>query len=223
MTRVKICGITRVQDGLDALDAGADALGFVFAEGSRRRLEGDTGRLLLGTVRARARRPFLAVAVLAGADSEAARRHLVEHGFDRVQLHGAASPAAVAACAAVSAVGPAALWAGLRVRDRASLAGYSDFACEALVLDAFDPERLGGTGATFAWELATPVAAARRVVLAGGLTPENVAAAVACVRPWMVDVSTGVESSPGIKDPERVRAFLAAARSADAEHDPARP
>jgi len=103
-------------------------------------------------------------------------------------------------------------WGALRVRDAASLAGAEELPCEAVLLDAWDAHAAGGTGRTFDWALAAGLARTRRVVLAGGLTPGNVAAAIAQVRPWMVDVSSGVEAGPGIKDPARVRAFMEAVR-----------
>jgi len=104
-------------------------------------------------------------------------------------------------------------WGALRVRDAASLAGAAELTCEAVLLDGWDAHAAGGTGRTFEWTLAAPLARARRVVLAGGLTPDNVGVAIAQARPWMVDVSSGVESGPGVKDPARVRAFVEAVRA----------
>ncbi len=96
------------------------------------------------------------------------------------------------------------------MRDAASLAGAEALACEALHLDAHLAHALGGTGTTFDWALVQGLARTRRVVLAGGLTPTNVGDAVRAVHPWRVDVSSGVETSPGIKDPDKMKAFVEA-------------
>jgi phosphoribosylanthranilate isomerase len=224
-TAVKICGITRRDDALVALEAGADALGIVLAAGSPRFVAPWDAAAMLAAVRqAAAPRAFLAVAVLDRLDVAAARHAIEALGFDRVQLHpgGGTTVAALRATleefdlAGAPACGPGPAttraWGALSVRDRASLAGAETLPCEAVLLDAWAPDAAGGTGRTFEWALAEDLARARRVVLAGGLTPANVGAAIARVRPWMVDVSSGVEAGPGIKDPARVRAFMEAVR-----------
>lgn len=216
---VKICGITRREDGLAALAAGADAIGIVLAASSPRRVARGDAATLLDGLRAASGRSFLAVAVLDRLDPAAGREAIDGLGFDRVQFHAPAALPALAACLAAfdaTGGGPGAgrAWGALRVADAASLAGADGLACEAVLLDAHVAGVAGGTGRTFAWALAASLAGARRVVLAGGLTPDNVATAVATVRPWMVDVSSGVEAAPGIKDPARVRAFVEAARHA---------
>lgn len=223
-TAVKICGITRRDDALVALEAGAAALGIVLAAGSPRFVAPWDAAALLAAVReAAAPRAFLAVAVLDRLDVAAARHAIETLGFDRVQLHpGGATVATLRATleafdlAGAPACGPGPAttraWGALGVRDQASLAGAETLPCEAVLLDAWAPDAAGGTGRTFEWTLAEGLARARRVVLAGGLTPANVGAAIAQVRPWMVDVSSGVEAGPGVKDPARVRAFMEAVR-----------
>jgi len=214
---IKICGLTRLEDALAALDAGADALGMVLAESSPRRLMPEAAAGLLTEVRARATRPFQAVAVLGAYDAVMARRALTELGFDRAQLVGFDPDPAPALGAALAALGPLAAraWGAIRVKGRASLAGLDEAPCEAFVLDTWKEGALGGTGHAFDWALAAPFAARRRVVLAGGLTSENVAGAIRAVRPWRVDVASGVEDSPGIKNAEKIRTFVEAVRNGD--------
>lgn len=211
---IKICGLTRLEDALVALDAGADALGFVLASGSPRRLEPAEAHALLGLVRDATDRPFEAVAVLGGYDAPAARHALDALGFDRVQLVGEEPRPAL--FEALAALGPLAAraYGAVRVKDAASLEGLLDAPCDAIQLDAYRAGALGGTGHVFDWELAAPLAARRRVVLAGGLTPGNVAEAIAVVRPWRVDVASGVEDSPGVKSATKIRAFAEATRRA---------
>ncbi len=211
---VKICGITRVSDGVAAVASGADAIGIVFAEQSKRRVGLATAPHLLSSIRAGAPRPFLAVAVLGSLDPGTGRRMIEDLGFDRVQFHGAEHVRELWSCVLSLEEFAARLWGVVRVKDPASFEGYAEVPCEAFVLDTWREDILGGGGMPFPWELAVPFARIRPSVLAGGLTPENVAGAIGVVRPWMVDVSSGVESAPGIKDPSRVGAFVEAVRHA---------
>jgi len=228
VTGVKICGITRREDGLAALEAGADAIGVIFAEPSPRFVAPWDAAALVAALRAAvAPRTFLAIAVFDRLDVAAARHALAGLGFDRVQFHpgGNAGSAALRAAldafdaAGAPACGPGTAttraWGALRVRDATSLDGAAALPCEAVLLDAWAPDAAGGSGLTFAWELAVPLALERRVVLAGGLTPKNVGAAIERVQPWMVDVSSGVETAPGRKDPARIRAFMEAVKHHD--------
>jgi phosphoribosylanthranilate isomerase len=208
---IKICGVTRLQDALCALALGVDALGFILASGSPRRLEPFEAKALLETIRDAAPRTFEAVAVIGGYDAPSARRALEELGFDRVQLVGEEPKPAL--FEALDALGPLAkrAYGSVRVRDASSLEGIEDVPCDAILLDTYKKGALGGTGHSFDWALAAPLAARRRVVLAGGLTPLNVAEAIAVVKPWRVDVASGVEDAPGIKNPDKLRAFVEAA------------
>lgn len=204
MLRVKICGLTRAEDARWALEAGADALGFNFVPGYPRRLEIERAASLLEALP-----PFgVRVGVFAGADpawvEEVARRL----GLDAVQLHGSESPEE---CRRLRASGFRVLKA-FRVRGRESLKAVADYPDVTPLLDAYREDELGGTGRPFAWALAREVGERRPFVLAGGLTPENVAEAVSVARPYAVDVSSGVEVKTGVKDPERVRAFIARAK-----------
>jgi indole-3-glycerol phosphate synthase/phosphoribosylanthranilate isomerase len=204
---VKICGITSVEDAVMAVAAGADAVGLVFWPGSPRAVDVATARAI-----AAALPPFvLRVGVFVDAPPEEMRRVADEVGLDMVQLHGSEPPEAVSRAPrrAVKAVrvGP-----GFRPEE----ALRYDGAAAALLLDTrVDGDgRPGGTGRTFDWSLVRPVreGTSSFVILAGGLTPENVGEAIAAVRPDAVDVSSGVESAPGKKDPAKVRAFIEAVR-----------
>ena len=195
-TRVKICGLTREEDIDAAVAAGADALGFVLWPGSSRAI--DEARL----ARLAARVPAFVTRVglfVAQADDEIRRcaRHL-----DLVQLHGNESPDD---CARLDIP-----WIkALRMRDGIDLHAEATRydAARGLLLDAYRPGVPGGTGETFDWSR-IPANLAKPVILAGGLTADNVAEAIHRVRPYAVDVSGGVEAAKGLKDPARIRAFL---------------
>jgi len=203
---VKVCGITSAEDARAAVAAGADAVGFVFWPRSPRAVDPDKARMIAGSLP-----PFvLRVGVFVDAPAEHMRAIADEVGLDMVQLHGNEPPEAVrvAPRRAVKAVrvGP-----GFRPEDALRYDGTA----AALLLDTRvdGDDTPGGTGRTFDWSLVRPVREGTSfLVLAGGLTPDNVADAIAAVRPDAVDVSSGVESAPGRKDPAKVRAFVEAVR-----------
>lgn len=206
MIRVKICGIRDETSALAAAEAGADAVGFIFAQ-SPRHLEPAQARRI-----AAALPPFVArVGVVVNEPLESLRELVDAVRLDAVQLHGdepaaycrAAQDLRVTVVKAVPVSGPL---------DPERL---RDFRVGAVLLDTHRPGLRGGTGEPFDWRLAAPAARAVRVILSGGLSPENVAAAIAAVRPYGVDVSSGVETD-GRKDPGKIRAFIEAARAADA-------
>ena len=199
--RVKICGITSVADALAAVEAGADALGFVFAS-SPRQVTPEQARAILREVP-----PFVTTVGLV-VDQDP-RPILEQCALDVIQFHGAESAAQVAPW------GRRALKA-FRLRSEADLEPLSQYEMVgAFLLDAYVPGVAGGTGHRFPWSLAVE---ARRfgkpVIVAGGLTPENVAECVRQTSSYGVDVSTGVESAPGKKDAAKVRDFIQAAKSA---------
>jgi phosphoribosylanthranilate isomerase len=202
---VKICGITRLSDALAAVDAGAGALGFMFYPASVRaialRAAADIIRQLPPGVRR--------VGVFVNPDETEVCQAIDRAGIDTLQFHGEESPEFCARFA------PVTRWKAFRVRDRSSLDLLPAYLhLDAWLLDSHVPGQHGGTGATFRWELAVEASiAGRPLVLAGGLTPENVTDAVRRVRPFAVDVSSGVESAPGIKDPDKLRDFILAARA----------
>src|SRR5262249_39797898 len=150
-TGVKICGITRAEDAVEAVKAGADALGFVFAHGSPRRIAPAAAAAIVARVRETARRPFLAVAVLGTYAAGPARDALAVPGFDRVQIVGTDEDAVGALTVTLDELGPRArhVWGAIRVRDALSLAGARELSCEAVHLDAHRTHALGGTGYAF--------------------------------------------------------------------------
>lgn len=184
-----------------AVEAGADALGFVFYRGSPRCISPDQASAII-----RLLPPFVQTVGLFVNEELTTVNSVAERcGLDLVQLHGEETPDY---CAAVRRR----IIKAFRVRDASSLEGMADYPVAACLLDAWSPAAHGGTGRTFNWEIAARAAASHRIILAGGLTPENVAEAVATVNPYAVDVSSGVESSPGKKNHTLVRAFVDAAR-----------
>lgn len=203
-TRVKICGITSVADALMAAEAGADMIGLMFYERSPRHLT-----LAQAAAISRALPPFvLRAGVFVNPDAALVTQALGECGLNLLQFHGEESPGFCTQFGVMSVK-------AVRVRNAESVASLEQFHTDAFLLDAHSESGLGGTGEKFNWNLAV---AARKfgkpIFLAGGLTPENVAAAVRQVRPFGVDVSSGVESAPGKKDQAKVRAFIAAVRTA---------
>jgi phosphoribosylanthranilate isomerase len=204
-TRIKICGITRIEDGLAAARAGADAIGLVFYEKSPRCLDLDRARDIV-----RALPPFITtVGLFVNHDSGFVRDALSSVPLDLLQFHGEET---LDYC---TAFGKPFLKA-VRVREGLNLVEYAAGfgAAHGLLLDAYHPDMQGGTGVTFDWNL-IPRGLPSPVVLSGGLDAGNVGAAVCMVRPWAVDVSSGVEAAKGIKDADKITAFVRGVRNAD--------
>jgi phosphoribosylanthranilate isomerase len=204
-TRVKICGITNLADAQAAVEAGADALGFNFYEQSPRYLAVSTAAEISKQLP-----PFvLRVGVFVNAAEELVTRAIGECGLGLLQFHGDEPPEFCTQFGLMS-------MKAFRIRDAESLKELPKYPTEAWLLDAYSAENPGGTGEKFNWELAVEAQKfGKPVFLAGGLTPENVAAAVRQVQPFGVDVSSGVESAPGKKDPQKVREFIANVRQAE--------
>jgi phosphoribosylanthranilate isomerase len=202
--KVKICGITNVPDACAAIDAGADAVGFIFCEGSPRYITPAAAARVIAELP-----PLVSkVGVFANAAEEVVKEALAVCGLDVLQFHGDESPAY---CRHFRRK----VIKAFRMRGAEDLERLRNFPEEAWLLDSYVAGKLGGTGELFNWDLARKaVHLSNRVILAGGLTPENVAAAVREVRPFAVDVSSGVESAPGRKDHSKVRAFIEAAKGA---------
>ncbi|MGE5320535.1 MAG: phosphoribosylanthranilate isomerase [Hyphomicrobiaceae bacterium] len=202
--RVKICGITRSQDLHAACAAGADALGFVFYEKSPRHLSIAAAAALV-----RELPPFVqAVGLFVDAEPAFVEAVLQDVPLDLLQFHGDERPSD---CARYGR----AFIKAIRVnRDTDLLKCAADFdAARGLLLDAFVPGVPGGTGERFDWAL-IPANLPKPLILSGGLTPDNVAEAVRRVRPWAVDVSSGVEAAKGIKDAQKIAQFIAKAKEA---------
>jgi len=203
--KVKICGLTNAEDAAAAVEAGADAIGFVFHKQSPRCAE---AAVVKGIVKSLP--PFvLPIGVFVNEDCKVVRGVMDGCDLALAQLHGDET------AAYCEALGRPVLKA-IRLRDRRSFLALAEFQGRAgvrgFLVDAFSPDAYGGTGQVADWSLAAEAASAVPILLAGGLTPGNVAQAIQQVRPYGVDVSSGVEASPGKKDHEKVRAFVRAVR-----------
>ena len=200
--KVKICGMTQLKDALFAVEQGVDAVGFIFYKKSPRAVTMKTVREIITKL------PPLVDTVGVFVNESAERLNKVADycGLDLVQLHGEESPAF---CRKIHRR----VIKAFRVKDLQSIKQLEKFPVSGFLLDTFSDDLHGGTGKTFDWNLALPVKKMGPVILAGGLTPRNILQAVRQVRPYGVDVCSGVEKSPGIKDLEKVRAFLKNIRS----------
>jgi phosphoribosylanthranilate isomerase len=203
--RIKICGITSEADARAGVDAGADALGFVLYRKSPRYVEPAMVKQIIAAL------PPLVVPVgiFVNEEAKVVRDLMDDCGLALAQLHGdeTASYCLELARPVLKAV---------RVKDRGSFLALAEFQGRAgvrgFILDAYSADRYGGTGRPIDWSLAAEAARASTIILAGGLTPDNVGDAIRTVRPYGVDVSSGVESASGKKDHQKIRAFVAAVR-----------
>lgn len=196
-TRVKICGITNAKDAAAAVESGADALGFIFYGKSPRFIEPEKAAGIINELP-----PFVtAVGVFVDETLDGVRKAVLESGVTCVQLHGAETPEFC------DSVGGSVIKA-FRIKGIEDIEAIKKYRAGAYLLDAFKTGVPGGTGKTFDWEIALEAKKLGRIILSGGLNPGNVLDAVRHVNPYAVDVSTGVEKSPGIKDPGLVRNFI---------------
>lgn len=197
---VKICGITSPDDARVAERAGADAIGMIFVSGSKRQIDLDRAEEIAASVG-----PFVTkVGVFRDHPVDAVRTSVRRLRLDAVQLHGAESPEVVAALRPDVLVIKA-----VAFRADLELADVRSYGADAILLDGV----VAGSGRTFDWSAAERFVGFPRLIVAGGLDASNVAAAVAALRPYAVDVASGVEASPGVKDADRVRAFVAHAKA----------
>ena len=197
MVKIKICGITALDDALHAIDCGADALGFVFYEGSPRVITAEKAQAIIAELP-----PFVTVVGLfVNAKPDIVQAIADNCGLDLIQYHGDESPETVR-------LAPRRAIRALRVRESDTFDEINRYPASGLLLDAWVAGAFGGTGVLCNWAIAAEIAKNRPVILAGGLTPENVATAIQTVRPYGVDVSSGVEISPGKKDHVKVAAFI---------------
>jgi phosphoribosylanthranilate isomerase len=207
--RVKICGLTTVTDSMMAVDAGADALGFIFYRGSRRFVDAGRARDWMINLP----REVAKVAVLVNPTLDDVIQTAALPFIDAIQLHGSESPEFCRRIAQ-ERIRFGKAWP---VSDGGVIHAVPNFHTDTIILDSKTGRGFGGTGETFDWsagENFTKDHPDLRVVVAGGLTVENVRDAIRMMHPYAVDVTTGVESSPGRKDPAKTRAFIAAAREA---------
>lgn len=200
MVKVKICGITNLEDALAAADFGADALGFVFYEGSPRCISQDAARDIIMKLP-----PFLTtVGVFVDKDPDEIRKVMDHLSLNVAQLHGHEHPDA---CLKDRRIVKA-----IRVKELSDLEPLKQYNVSAFLLDAYTPDSLGGTGQIFNWDIAVDAKQFGRIILAGGLNPDNVKKAVRWVRPYAVDVSSGVEERKGKKDIKKLKLFIERAK-----------
>lgn len=203
--KVKICGITNAPDALAAVEAGADALGFMFYEKSPRHISLRQAAEII-----RELPPFvMKVGVFVDAPEDLVMRAIGDCALNLLQFHGNEEPEYCTQFGLMS-------MKAFRIRDAESLKPLPEYPTDAWLLDAYVADKLGGTGKQFNWDLAIEAKKAGRLIfLAGGLTPANVAEAVRKVQPYGVDVSSGVETEPGRKDHAKVREFIKAAKGVE--------
>jgi phosphoribosylanthranilate isomerase len=204
--RIKFCGITGLDDAQRAIEAGAWALGVILWPGSPRRCPLPAAERIVATLRRQAE--ICGVFVNAPLDELAATVDAV--GLTMVQLHGDEGPAY---CSEVARRTGAKVIKAARVSGGADIAALEPFHTDFHLLDTYQPGQRGGTGETFDWDLVHKRRSTTPLILSGGLTPENVGAAIAATHPFAVDTASGTEVRPGVKDPEKLRAFAAAVQA----------
>ncbi len=203
MTRIKICGTTNLDDALIAVEAGADALGFIFVPNTPRYLHPDEAAKIIEELP-----PFITtVGLFVNAEQKEIDTIANNCSLDAIQLHGEEPPEL---CVTLNRR----VVKAFRVKDESSLSRLHDYHVRAYLLDTYVKGTMGGTGKVFDWNLAVKAKQYGRIILAGGLNPDNIASAILQVRPYGVDVSSGVEVSPGRKDPAKIKAFIGAVRAA---------
>lgn len=207
-TLIKICGITRVEDGLAALEAGADWLGVIRWQVSPRYRASSLCRDMVEELRERAGRPFDVVGVYVNQEPDEILEDSYLVGADRLQLHGDESMSLIKMM-------PLPVIKTIRMKDANSVARADEYPGLTLLADADDPIRYGGTGRRFDPDWISELTSRRRVIVAGGLLAGNVGELVRRLHPFGVDVSSGVELEPGIKDPQKIADFVAAVREGD--------
>ena len=208
MTRVKMCGITGAADARRAADLGAWAIGMIFWPGSPRRCAIEDAE----AIGAELRRRLELTGVFVNATLDEVASTADRCGLTLLQLHGDEGPAY---CREAARRTGCKVMKAARVRDAAQVKDLRRFHTDFHLLDAYSPRSPGGTGETFAWELARQHGGEPPVVLSGGLNPDNVGEAIAAARPFGVDTASGTEAAPGRKDPAKLTAFFRAVEAAD--------
>jgi phosphoribosylanthranilate isomerase len=207
VTFVKVCGVTTGEDALAAAELGASAIGINFVEGSPRRIDVVRGAAIARAVHDAHGTSVLVVGVVADMTALAMRTLVSDAGIDCLQLHGNEGPELLAPLLPHA-------YKAIRIATAADVATAERFAGDHILVDAKIDGALGGTGHAFDWSLVRSLARTRKLTLAGGLTPGNVARAIREVQPYCVDVASGVERAPGVKDRDKMRAFIDAAHRA---------
>ena len=208
MTKVKICGITNLEDARHSIDCGADALGFNFYNKSPRYISMENAKEIINQLPDNVEK----VGVFVNEDMDKIVEIADVAGLDTLQLHGDETPAFVAEIAAKTELP---MIKAMRVSSDFIASGVADYDSDAVLLDTFSADQHGGSGKVFNWEIARVVVqSGKKLYLAGGLSPENVADAIKAVRPYAVDACSLLEIEPGHKDHEKVAAFIKAAKEA---------
>lgn len=203
MTLVKICGLTNLNDTLDAVELGADYLGFNFYPDSPRFLSYEKAQEIFQEIPINIPK----VGVFVNADPQEVVDIAIELELDLLQFHGDESPDSL------NALGRP-WYKAFRLKEEKDLLEIPHYQCEWILVDAYSEKAYGGTGLTAHWDLVHEAAKLdKKIILAGGLTPENVGVAVATVKPFMVDVASGVEEAPGIKDRHKMEVFISRAKA----------
>jgi phosphoribosylanthranilate isomerase len=215
LTRIKICGITNLEDAELAVEHGAWAIGFILWPSSKRFVE----PAMAGGIARHVRRKVETVGVFVNQSLDEIAGAVDILGLTHVQLHGDEGPSF---CTAVAQRTGAKVIKAVRLGHAADVRDLERYHTDLHLLDTAKDGQYGGTGATWDWGLVARRKAKIPVLLSGGLTRDNVGAGIEAVKPWGVDVASGVEASPGVKDPEKLAAFFAAVRRADG-HGDARP
>lgn len=201
MIKVKICGITNIEDALWAVDCGADALGFIFYNKSPRHIKPEAVNEIISSLP-----PFITtVGVFVNEELNAIDDIVHFTGITAIQLHGDESPSY---CKLINGK----LIKAIRIKNEKSIELIKQYDVDAFLLDSFDAKNYGGSGLTFDWKLAKKAKQYGKIILAGGLTPSNVEDAVKKVLPYGVDVSSGVEKKPGMKSGTKVKEFILRAK-----------
>lgn len=199
MVRVKICGITNFEDAHEAINLGADALGFNFYKRSPRYLEPAKAKPIIEALP-----PLISLVGIFADEFSPERIRTIAHavGLGTIQLHGSESPEYIKKISEVRII------KAFRVNESFDVSQLAAYQVGAYLLDTYDSKQLGGTGKTFNWDVAVQAKPFGRVILAGGLSPENVAEAILQVRPYAVDVCSAIESDPGKKDFQKMEALF---------------
>jgi len=200
--KIKICGITNIEDARAAYDLGADALGFIFYKDSKRYVAPGTVKDIISELP-----PFITkVGVFVKSDLNEILSIKEKTGIDIAQLHGDETPEF---CISI----PFKVIKVIRVKDKSDLGQVAQYSDQDILFDTYSDKEYGGTGESFNWEVLKDLSLSRNIILSGGLNPDNVLDAVKIVRPYAVDVSSGVESEPGKKDHKKIKQFIEAIKN----------
>lgn len=209
--RIKVCGITRLEDALCAVEEGVDALGFIFHPPSPRYIDPGAAGRIIGNLP-----PFIStVGVFVDRKRTEAEEIIRSCGLDYAQLHGGESPKYCEQL--LRHASPRHIIKAFRIGPGAAAGDFEPYApfVRAFLLDTYEPERAGGTGRSFDWTVIERFGLTRPFILAGGLNPDNIGDAIRAARPSIIDVNSGVEERPGIKDPRLIRELVRAVRRAE--------